>query len=217
MQKLQTSSDRSASQPFFGQQGPAQPEGPVIKSSSSGPARTPGKPFFGSEGPADTIPPTKQSNAAAQQPPTQASKPAAQPQGGRTAGQAFFGQAAPAQPEGPVIDTSSSGPARTPGQPFFGQEGPAQPEGPVLDTSNSGPARTPGTAFFAKGGGAENPGSVPPPTQTLKVQQAAARNRAQKPSGKTPDAKPVFKVHSALRVVLLDCWQLIDLLQADLA
>ena len=169
----------------------------MIESSSSGPARTPGKPFFSSAGSADAIPPTKQSNAAAQQPPVKA---AAQPQGGRTAGQAFFGQAAPAQPEGPVIDTSSSGPARTPGQPFFGQEGPAQPEGPVLDTSNSGPARTPGTAFFAKGGGAENPGSVPPPTQTLKVQQAAARNRAQKPSGKTPDAKPVFKVCLVLQV-----------------
>ena len=54
--------------------------------------------------------------------------------------------------------------------------------------------RTPGTAFFAKGGGAEQPSSQPPLTQTLKMQQAAARNRAQRPSGKTNDAKPVFKV-----------------------
>ena len=58
--------------------------------------------------------------------------------------------------------------------------------------------RTPGTAFFAEGGGAESSSAQQVPTQTLKMQQAAARNRAQKPSGKTNDVKPVFKVHLCL-------------------
>ena len=89
------------------------------------------------------------------------------------------------------MQTAQSGGARSAGQPFFGQTGGATP-----DSSSGGQPGESGEAFFAKGGGAAQPSSLPPPTQTLKMQQAAARNRAQKPSGKTNDAKPVFKVQA---------------------
>ena len=113
----------------------------------------------------------------------------------RSAGEAFFGQAAPAQPDGPVVNTSSRGPARSPGQPFFGQAGPAQPEGPVIDISSSSPARSPGKPFFSDAGADDRASQPPPPpNQQAQKAQAAARNRAQGPSQKTPDAKPTFQV-----------------------
>ena len=89
------------------------------------------------------------------------------------------------------MQTAQSGGARSAGQPFFGQTGGVTP-----DSSSGGQPGESGEAFTAKGGGAAQPSSLPPPTQTLKMQQAAARNRAQKPSGKTNDAKPVFKVQA---------------------
>ena len=100
------------------------------------------------------------------------------------------------------LQKSSQPTARSAGEPFFGQQGPA-PTVPPTKASNAAAqqfptqqqgGRTPGTAFFAEGGGAESSSAQQVPTQTLKMQQAAARNRAQKPSGKTNDAKPIFKV-----------------------
>ena len=99
----------------------------------------------------------------------------------------------------PILQKAQTSSARSAGDPFFGQSGPAQSGGSVPDTSSGGQAKPSGNGFFGGNGAGASPAAAqPPPTQTLKMQQAAARNRAQKPSGKKPDAKPVFGVRAVL-------------------
>ena len=101
---------------------------------------------------------------------------------------------------------AEAGAQRSAGQPFFGQAENAQLDSPSLDTSSGGQAKPSGNGFFgADGAGGSTAAAQPPPTQTLKMQQAAARSRAQRPSGKKPDPKPVFKVQALLAALVRHC------------
>ena len=181
--------------------------------------RSGGQPFFGGNGAAESsIPDTKPSNAAAQQPPTQQQQQQQPSTRGRV--QKPSGRKPDPKPVFRVEPCSSSSPchlhitsqalqlrvaflrlpawlrcspcgrAATSAETCSGLQKPAQD-----DTS-----RTAGQPFFGGNGAADAP---VPPTQPSKAaaeqpltqqQQAPARGRVQRASGKRPDPKPVFKV-----------------------
>ena len=90
--------------------------------------------------------------------------------------------------------------SRSAGTPFFGQQGPAETVPPTQASSAAAqqpPAsgRSAGTPFFSEAGEEDRASQPPPPpNQQAQKAQAAARNRAQGPSQKMPDAKPTFQV-----------------------
>ena len=90
--------------------------------------------------------------------------------------------------------------SRSAGTPFFGQQGPAETV-PSTQASSAAAQQPPasgrsaGTPFFSEAGEEDRASKPPPPpNQQAQRAQAAARNRAQGPSQKTPDAKPTFQV-----------------------